>query len=40
MIDRALVKIMDRAELDPMLESFISSLVIIILKVLVIISAA
>ncbi len=40
MIDKALVKIMDRAELDPMLESFISSLVIIILKVLVIISAA
>ncbi len=40
MIDKTLIRIMDKAELDPMLESFISSLLIIILKVLVVISAA
>lgn len=40
MINRALNKIMDKANLDPMLETFISSLVVILLKVLVVISAA
>lgn len=40
MANRALNKVMDKANLDPMLESFISSLLVILLKVLIVISAA
>lgn len=40
MINRWLTKIMSKANLDPMLETFISSLVVILLKVLVVISSA
>jgi len=40
MVNRGLAKIMTKANLDPMLETFISSLVVILLKVLIVISAA
>jgi len=40
MINRMVATIMDKNDWDPMLESFISSLIAIILKILVIISAA
>lgn len=40
LINRGFLKAMNKAELDPMLKSFISSLVTIILKILVFISAA
>lgn len=40
MINRWLTKIMSKANLDPMLETFISSLVVILLKVLIVISSA
>lgn len=40
LLDKWMEKLMEKAEWDPMLESFISSLVAMILKVLVIISAA
>jgi small conductance mechanosensitive channel len=40
MINKAVTKVMDKNDWDPMLESFIASLISIVVKVLVIISAA
>jgi small conductance mechanosensitive channel len=40
MINKAVTKVMDKNDWDPMLESFIASLISIVAKVLVIISAA